>query len=69
MTKGSYLATAMPALPLALGSVASAQIPAKKPNIVMIMADDVGIWNQARVGGSLSIERQLVQNGASGGGK
>jgi hypothetical protein len=45
MIKSSYLATAILALPLAFGSTASAQAPAKTPNIVMIMADDVGIWN------------------------
>ena len=45
MIKGSYLATAILALPLVFGGAASAQAPAKKPNIVMIMGDDVGIWN------------------------
>jgi arylsulfatase A-like enzyme len=45
MIKDSYLAAAIIALPLAFGGAASAQIPAKKPNIVMIMGDDVGMWN------------------------
>jgi arylsulfatase A-like enzyme len=45
MIKGSFLATAILALPLAFGGVASAQTTAKKPNIVMIMGDDVGTWN------------------------
>src|SRR5471032_2800579 len=45
MIKNSYLATAIIALPLAFGSAASAQTPAKKPNIIMIMGDDVGMWN------------------------
>src|ERR1700709_2483182 len=45
MIKSSLIATAIVALPLAFGGMASAQTPAKKPNIVMIMADDVGIWN------------------------
>jgi arylsulfatase A-like enzyme len=45
MSKTSLLMTAIAALPLALGSMASAQTTAKIPNIVVIMADDVGIWN------------------------
>jgi hypothetical protein len=45
MIKNSYLATAIAALPLAFGGVASAQTAAKKPNIVMMMGDDVGMWN------------------------
>jgi len=39
-----FMTTAL-ALPLAFSGAASAQTPAKKPNIVVIMADDVGIWN------------------------
>jgi hypothetical protein len=66
MIKNSCLATAMITVPLAFGGLASAQTPAKKPNIIMIMADDVGIWNiSAYHRGTL----QMVQNGASGGGK
>jgi arylsulfatase len=45
MSKTSLLMTAITALPLALGGVATAQTTAKMPNIVVIMADDVGIWN------------------------
>ena len=45
MIKSNYLATAVLALPLTFGGLASAQTPARKPNIVMIMADDVGIRN------------------------
>jgi hypothetical protein len=39
------LATAIVALPLVFGGAASAQTTAKKPNIVVIRADDVVIWN------------------------
>src|SRR5450432_1407149 len=46
MIKSRYLATAILAISLALGGMASAQTPAKKPpNIIMIMGDDVGTWN------------------------
>jgi hypothetical protein len=45
MIKSNYLATAVLALPLTFDGLASAQTPARKPNIVMIMADDVGIRN------------------------
>jgi hypothetical protein len=45
MIKARSLVTAIIALPLAFGGVASAQTVAKKHNIVMIMGDDVGIWN------------------------
>jgi len=45
MIRNSFLATAIVALPLTFGGLASAQTPARKPNIVMIMADDVGIRN------------------------
>jgi len=35
----------MLALPLLFGGAAFAQTNAPKPNIVVIMGDDVGIWN------------------------
>ena len=38
------LTTTALALPLTFGGLASAQTAAGKPNIVVIMADDVGIW-------------------------
>jgi hypothetical protein len=44
MIRISCLSSAIVPLPLAFGGAALAQTPAK-PNIVMIMADDVGIWN------------------------
>jgi arylsulfatase len=44
MLRNNCLASAIVSLPLAFGGAALAQPPAK-PNIVMIMADDVGIWN------------------------
>ena len=44
MFKKLLMTTAL-ALPLAYSGAASAQTAPKKPNIVEIMADDVGIWN------------------------
>jgi phosphoglycolate phosphatase-like HAD superfamily hydrolase len=69
MIKNSYLATAIITLPLAFGGVASAQPAAKKPNIVMIMADDVGIWNvsayhRGMMGGSTPNIDRIAKEGA-----
>src|SRR5271169_760183 len=69
MITRNYLATAMLALPLAFGGTASAQGPAKKPNIVMIMADDVGIWNisayhRGVMGGSTPNIDRIAKEGA-----
>jgi arylsulfatase A-like enzyme len=63
------LMTAMVTLPLAFSSVASAQTPAKKPNIVVIMADDVGIWNisayhRGMMGGSTPNIDRIAREGA-----
>ena len=69
MIKNSYLATAMMVLPLAFGGVASAQTAAKKPNIVMIMGDDVGMWNlsayhRGMMGGSTPNIDRIAKEGA-----
>ena len=57
------------ALPLAFSGAASAQTPAKKPNIVVIMADDVGIWNisayhRGMMGGSTPNIDRIAKEGA-----
>src|SRR5260370_41314326 len=69
MLKNSYLATAVLALPLAFGGLASAQTAAKKPNIIMIMADNVGIWNisayhRGMMGGSTPNIDRIAKEGA-----
>jgi arylsulfatase A-like enzyme len=69
MIKSGYLATAIIALPLAFGGMASAQAPAKKPNIVMIMGDDVGTWNisafhRGMMGGSTPNIDRIAKEGA-----
>src|SRR6266852_6706767 len=69
MVKNSYLATAIIALPLAFGGVASAQTAAKKPNIVMIMGDDVGMWNlsayhRGMMGGNTPNIDRIAKEGA-----
>jgi arylsulfatase A-like enzyme len=62
-------ATALLALPLAFGGAAMAQSAAKKPNIVVIMADDVGIWNvsayhRGMMGGSTPNIDRIAKEGA-----
>src|SRR5258708_28839625 len=69
MLKNSYRATAVLALPLAFGGLASAQTAAKKPNIIMIMADNVGIWNisayqRGMMGGSTPNIDGIAKEGA-----
>jgi arylsulfatase len=69
MIKGGYPTTVILALPVAFGSAASAQTPAKKSNIVMIMADDVGIWNigayhRGMMGGSTPNIDRIAREGA-----
>jgi arylsulfatase A-like enzyme len=69
MNKTNLLITAMVTLPLALGGAAIAQTPAKKPNIVVIMADDVGIWNisayhRGMMGGSTPNIDRIAKEGA-----
>jgi arylsulfatase A-like enzyme len=63
------LTTAILAVPLAFGGAASAQTPAKKPNIIMIMADDVGIWNisayhRGMMGGTTPNIDRIAREGA-----
>ncbi|HXQ07612.1 MAG TPA: hypothetical protein VN831_23050 [Bradyrhizobium sp.] len=67
MFKGIHLATATMALSLAFGGAASAQTAAKKPNIVMIMGDDVGMWNisayhRGMMGGGKQRRRQIASH-------
>src|SRR3954469_6137038 len=69
MNKTTLLMTAALALPLAFSGTASAQAPAKKPNIVVIMADDVGIWNlscyhRGMMGGSTPNIDRIAKDGA-----
>ncbi len=65
MTKSRYLRTVVLALPLTFGGTASA----RKPNIVMIMADDVDIWNisayhRGMMGGSTPNIDRIAREGA-----
>jgi arylsulfatase A-like enzyme len=69
MMKCRLLAAAILALPLAFGGAAMAQSTAKKPNIVVIMADDVGIWNvsayhRGMMGGSTPNIDRIAREGA-----
>ena len=69
MIRKNYLATALFALPLVFSGAATAQTPATKPNIVMIMADDVGIWNisayhRGMMGGSTPNIDRIAREGA-----
>jgi arylsulfatase A-like enzyme len=63
------LAAAILALPIAFGGTAMGQSTAKKPNIVVIMADDVGIWNvsayhRGMMGGSTPNIDRIAKEGA-----
>jgi arylsulfatase A-like enzyme len=69
MIQNSYLAAAIIALPLAFGGAASAQTSAKKPNIIMIMGDDVGMWNisayhRGMMGGATPNIDRIAKEGA-----
>jgi arylsulfatase A-like enzyme len=70
MSKNSLLLTAIVTLPLAFGGAVTAQTPAKgPPNIVMIMSDDVGIWNlstyhQGMMGGRTPNIDRIANQGA-----
>src|SRR5450432_2548775 len=69
MFKKLLMATAF-ALPMAYGDAASAQTPVKgPPNIVMIMGDDVGMWNlstyhQGMMGGRTPNIDRIANEGA-----
>jgi arylsulfatase A-like enzyme len=69
MIKYRFLAAAILVLPLAFGGAAMAQSSARKPNIVVIMADDVGIWNvsayhRGMMGGSTPNIDRIANEGA-----
>src|SRR5471030_412061 len=70
MNKSSFIATAILALPLVFGGGALAQTTTKKPpNIVMIMGDDVGMWNlstyhQGMMGGRTPNIDRIANEGA-----
>ena len=69
MIKGIHLATATIALSLTFSGAASAQTTAKKPNIVMIMGDDVGMWNisayhRGMMGGTTPNIDRIAKEGA-----
>src|SRR5260370_21952950 len=69
MIKSSLLATAIVAASRAWGGAGSGQTAAKKPNIVVIMADDVGIWNvsayhRGMMGGSTPNIDRIAREGA-----
>lgn len=69
MIKCSLLTTAILACSLAIGGAASAQTPKKPPNIVMIMGDDVGMWNlsayhQGMMGGRTPNIDRIANEGA-----
>src|SRR4051812_24708143 len=68
MFKKLLMTTALVA-PLAFSGGSSAQTAAKKPNIVVIMADDVGIWNvsayhRGMMGGSTPNIDRIAKEGA-----
>ena len=68
MFKKLLMTTAL-SIPLAFNGAASAQTPAKRPNIVVIMADDVGIWNisayhRGMMGGSTPNIDRIAREGA-----
>jgi arylsulfatase A-like enzyme len=70
MSKSTLLMTAIVTLPLTFGCAVSAQTPNKKPpNIVMIMGDDVGMWNlstyhQGMMGGRTPNIDRIANQGA-----
>src|SRR5439155_27382042 len=68
MFKELLMTTAL-ALPLVYSGAATAQTAAKKPNIVVIMADDIGVWNisayhRGMMGGSTPNIDRIAREGA-----
>jgi len=67
--KRSILVAVVLALALAFSGAATAQTAAKKPNILVIMGDDVGMWNisayhRGMMGGSTPNIDRIAQEGA-----
>src|SRR5712692_9775746 len=67
--KRNILVTVVLVLALAFSGVAAAQTAARKPNIVVIMGDDVGMWNlsayhRGMMGGSTPNIDRIAREGA-----
>ena len=67
--KRNILGTTVLAAGLAFSLTATAQTPATKPNILVIMGDDVGMWNisayhRGMMGGSTPNIDRIAREGA-----
>jgi arylsulfatase A-like enzyme len=67
--KREFLASVVLTISLAFGGEAAAQAEAKKPNILVIMGDDVGMWNlsvyhRGMMGGSTPNIDRIAKEGA-----